>query len=166
MGNDRLGGSVGVDVNGVGGREMAAEGWFKDPFAVHDARWFSAGTPTDQVKDGSSEMSDPPPDRAMAGSLEPVASIPVPGHFGDSTFPEGAYDPEVIFRVNCARGCFSILGLWIANVGLLVLFTMGLTKTRWAWVAIGIQVAVLIPLLIIRYIRGGRGGLRLWRRTY
>jgi hypothetical protein len=144
---------------------MAAEGWFKDPFAVHDARWFSAGTPTDLVKDGSTEMSDPPPDRAIAGRLEPVARNPVPGPFVVSTLPEGDYDAEAVFRVNSARGCFSILGLWIANVGLLVLFTAGLTKTRWAWVAIGIQVTVLVVLLIVRYIRGGRGGLRLWRRT-
>jgi hypothetical protein len=41
----------------------------------------------------------------------------------------------------------------------------GLPKTCWAWVAIGIQVAVLVPLLVIRYNRGGRVGLRLWRRT-
>ena len=47
---------------------VAAEGLFKDPFAVHEDRWFSAGSPTDLVKDGSSEMSDPPPDGPISGS--------------------------------------------------------------------------------------------------
>ncbi|MDR2988502.1 MAG: alkaline phosphatase family protein [Nocardiopsaceae bacterium] len=43
---------------------MASEplqGWFEDPFRLHDARWFSAGQPTKLVRDGDVESYDEPP---------------------------------------------------------------------------------------------------------
>lgn len=132
---------------------MAAEGWFRDPFALHDARWFSDGRPTDLVKDGGSESSDPPPDRAISTSLEPITSDASPGPFGESGFPDGALDPELIFRVNNARGCFSILGLWIANVAVLILPLFVLAGTRWTVVAMAIEVAGIVLLGAILYRR-------------
>ncbi len=41
---------------------MQAEGWYRDPYLVHEDRWFSAGQPTKLVRDGGSEAYDPPPD--------------------------------------------------------------------------------------------------------
>ncbi len=38
------------------------EGWYTDPFARHDARWMSDGTPTKLVRDGDVESYDAPPD--------------------------------------------------------------------------------------------------------
>ena len=38
------------------------EGWYTDPFAWHDARWMSAGTPTKLVRDGDVESYEDPPD--------------------------------------------------------------------------------------------------------
>jgi hypothetical protein len=42
------------------GRE---EGWYSDPFGVHEARWYSEGRPTSLVRDGQAESRDAPPDR-------------------------------------------------------------------------------------------------------
>jgi len=38
------------------------EGWFTDPYGVHEARWLSAGKPTKLVRDGEDESYDAPPD--------------------------------------------------------------------------------------------------------
>ena len=39
------------------------EGWFTDPFGLHEARWLSQGTPTKLVRDSGLESYDEPPDR-------------------------------------------------------------------------------------------------------
>ena len=39
------------------------EGWFTDPFGLHEARWLSQGTPTKLVRDSGVESYDEPPDR-------------------------------------------------------------------------------------------------------
>jgi hypothetical protein len=41
---------------------VQAEGWYRDPYLVHEDRWFSAGQPTKLVRDGRIEDYDPPPD--------------------------------------------------------------------------------------------------------
>ena len=56
--------------------ESVAEGWYEDPFAVHQYRWFSAGTPTGLVKDGHTEGTDPPPDAEVTGPLVAEHSDP------------------------------------------------------------------------------------------
>ena len=38
--------------------EEPPQGWFADPFDVHEARWFSQGTPTALVRDGCTESQD------------------------------------------------------------------------------------------------------------
>lgn len=38
------------------------EGWYTDPYALHDARWMSEGTPTALVRDGTTDGHDPVPD--------------------------------------------------------------------------------------------------------
>ncbi len=49
------------------------EGWFTDPFGRHEARWISAGTPTDLVKDGQTESHDDPPDEPPTHVPERIA---------------------------------------------------------------------------------------------
>jgi phospholipase C len=39
----------------------APQGWFQDPFGLHEARYFSAGRPTKLVRDGNVESYDEPP---------------------------------------------------------------------------------------------------------
>jgi hypothetical protein len=49
-----------------------AEGWYRDPYQIHDDRWMSAGLPTNVVRDGGRESYDPPPDRPLPeGDLVP-----------------------------------------------------------------------------------------------
>lgn len=62
------------------------EGWYQDPFRLHEARYFTAGRPTRLVRDGSVESYDEPPvappkrrRRARAGVLPAVAVIAVAG---------------------------------------------------------------------------------------
>ena len=40
---------------------MQAQGWYRDPYLVHEDRYFSAGQPTKLVRDGGAESYDPPP---------------------------------------------------------------------------------------------------------
>ena len=40
---------------------MKAEGWYRDPYGLHEERWFSDGRATKLVRDGHVESSDPPP---------------------------------------------------------------------------------------------------------
>jgi hypothetical protein len=40
---------------------VKAEGWYRDPYLVHEDRWFSAGEPTALVRDGGVDGNDPPP---------------------------------------------------------------------------------------------------------
>ena len=37
------------------------EGWYTDPYGLHEARWMSQGVPTPLVRDGDVESHDPPP---------------------------------------------------------------------------------------------------------
>jgi len=41
--------------------EVHHEGWFKDPYQVHEERWYSYGEPTKLVRDAGAESYDPPP---------------------------------------------------------------------------------------------------------
>ena len=58
----------------------AAEGWYRDPYGIHQDRWFSAGTPTSLVRDGGAEGRDDPPGYPPAG---PPVEIP-----DNDQFPE------------------------------------------------------------------------------
>ncbi len=49
-----------------------AEGWYLDPYGLHEHRWFSAGKPSRLVRDGAIEANDPPPDRPFDGPLSPA----------------------------------------------------------------------------------------------
>jgi hypothetical protein len=50
------------------------EGWYLDPFKVHEARWFSDGTPTTLVRDKDGvETYDAPPSTTFQGDLTPVS---------------------------------------------------------------------------------------------
>jgi hypothetical protein len=40
---------------------VKAQGWCRDPYSVHEDRYFSDGQPTKLVRDGGSEGYDPPP---------------------------------------------------------------------------------------------------------
>jgi hypothetical protein len=55
------------------------DGWFQDPFAVHEARYISHGRATKLVRDGTSESYDPPPTESItAHVLEAAPSHATP----------------------------------------------------------------------------------------
>jgi len=46
----------------VNGKDPVKEqGWYVDPYRLHEARWFSEGTPTALVRDEGVTSQDPPP---------------------------------------------------------------------------------------------------------
>jgi hypothetical protein len=49
-----------------------AEGWYRDPYGLHDDRWFSDGRPTSLVRDQGLESDDEPPQAEPPLPLEPV----------------------------------------------------------------------------------------------
>jgi len=50
-----------------------AQGWYKDPYLIHEDRYFSAGAATKLVRDGGQVAYDPPPDVSLPeGDLVPV----------------------------------------------------------------------------------------------
>jgi hypothetical protein len=61
---------------------MKEEGWFQDPFGVHQDRWISDGHPTALVRDNGVESHDPPPSGpddvrpSLVRSVAPSASGP------------------------------------------------------------------------------------------
>jgi hypothetical protein len=62
----------------VSHRSVAAEGWYRDPYGLHQDRWFSAGTPTALVRDQGVEGHDAPPGDPPPG---PPAEIPEKDEF-------------------------------------------------------------------------------------
>ncbi len=76
---------------------MEEEGWYVDPYGVHEARWISAGTPTALVRDGDVETQDPPPKTRYVGQLAELPE-PVPGDAGDLLRADDAdsrpFDPD------------------------------------------------------------------------
>ena len=79
-----------------------AEGWYVDPFGVHQQRWFSAGKPTGLVRDDGIEAEDPPPAGGFRGIPERATSAAASGSNGDDLLRAGddrgdTYDPEKAF---------------------------------------------------------------------
>ena len=60
---------------------MTEEGWYSDPFLLHEDRWFSAGTPTALVRDEGVASQDPPPNSPYA--QDPVEVEPPPSIAAD-----------------------------------------------------------------------------------
>jgi hypothetical protein len=53
-----------------------AQGWYRDPYGVHEDRYFSAGSPTKLVRDDGRESYDPPPGRPLPDDdLIPVLPV-------------------------------------------------------------------------------------------
>jgi hypothetical protein len=72
---------------------MDEEGWFKDPYQRHEARWMSEGTPTALVRDAGVESQDVPPDEPITVEMERVPAEVIPGD-GDGSDLKRADDVE------------------------------------------------------------------------
>jgi hypothetical protein len=53
-----------------------AQGWYRDPYLVHEDRYFSAGEPTKLVRDCGIESYDPPPAGPPKTALVEVPDCP------------------------------------------------------------------------------------------
>lgn len=63
-----------------------AQGWYLDPYGVHEDRYFSAGRPTELVRDDGAESHDPPPgDGAVPDSASLVEAPARGGQATDSS---------------------------------------------------------------------------------
>jgi hypothetical protein len=54
------------------------EGWYFDPYRLHQERWFSDGVATALVRDKGATSQDPPPDSPYVD--EPKLVEPAPSH--------------------------------------------------------------------------------------
>ncbi len=68
--------------------ELVEEGWYTDPYEIHEARWFSAGKPTKLVRDGEDESYDAPPETPYKS--QPVAIVATP----EDAEPYEVYDDQ------------------------------------------------------------------------
>ena len=64
------------------GALMKAQGWYRDPYGVHQDRYFSDGEPTKLVRDDEDESYDPPPPGQPEGELIEVVPVPPVGAEG------------------------------------------------------------------------------------
>ena len=53
---------------------MAEEGWYSDPYRIHEQRWFSDGTPTNLVRDQRRTSHDDPPQTPYVEEPRPIES--------------------------------------------------------------------------------------------
>jgi hypothetical protein len=77
---------------------VQAEGWYKDPYRIHEDRWYSDGAPTALVRDGEAEAHDPPPPQpAPSGPLVPSVPHGVaagPDDLRRADDPDEGVDPD------------------------------------------------------------------------
>jgi len=79
------------------------EGWFTDPYGIHEARWLSQGTPTKLVRDGGVEGYDDPPEEPPTREpkrIEPQSGDPRSGDLrrADDAERGEPYDPKKAYR--------------------------------------------------------------------
>ena len=72
---------------------MREEGWYTDPYGLHERRWFSDGSPTKLVSDDGTTSNDPPPNTPFVRPPEPVPESE--GPTVDDSHEEGHEDPGV-----------------------------------------------------------------------
>ncbi len=84
-------------------RATGAEGWYDDPYRIHQHRWFSAGTPTGLVRDDGIEAEDPAPTEPFDGppvrAAEESAAIADGSDLrrADDAAGGDTYDPDKAF---------------------------------------------------------------------
>jgi hypothetical protein len=77
---------------------MKAQGWYHDPYGVHEERYYSDGEATKLVCDGGVECYDPPP--AAPPSVEPDEMTPSRAPYGsdDRSAKGTSYDREAAYN--------------------------------------------------------------------
>jgi hypothetical protein len=93
---------------------VKAQGWYKDPYLVHEDRYFSADRPTKLVRDDGIEAYDPPPPGPPKAQLVevPDAETTSVGELrrADEGSAGAVYDPYLaalrgdLFQIKLSRG--------------------------------------------------------------
>ena len=81
---------------------MKAQGWYRDPYGMHEDRYFSDGHPTKLVRDHGAESYNPPPPHPPEVELVEVAHRPPAAasdlrRVGDKGSRPSVYDNESWF---------------------------------------------------------------------
>jgi hypothetical protein len=102
----------------MGSADNHAEGWFHDPYRRHEARWFSDGSATDLVRDGSAVSRDAPPDGEPQTPLTHWAASAVQGNNdllrADANQTEDPLDKKDAARAAVDEGVIAMLqGPWL-----------------------------------------------------
>jgi hypothetical protein len=102
----------------------AVDGWYRDPYGRHMYRWFSAGEPTDLVRDDDVTSHDPPPDEPLVGRPEPAEEAVRPYDLvraGDGEDPFTELESVRLLRRSAFRDAvrLAVFVLTIAAVGFL-----------------------------------------------
>jgi len=83
---------------------MPEEGWYTDPYRVHEHRWFSDGSPTWLVRDGGKTSKDPAPDTPY---LEDPRFIEAPPTRAEDDLRRGGEDDQTVDPVDAAWTYFT-----------------------------------------------------------
>jgi len=86
---------------------MEAQGWYLDPYGIHGDRWFSAGQPTDLVRDDHVVSHDAPPDGEVPTPLVRAQESPPDSSDAkraDDAEKDPAYDAKAAFIAALDRG--------------------------------------------------------------
>jgi hypothetical protein len=81
---------------------MKAQGWYCDPYLVHEDRYFSDGQPTKLVRDSGRESYDPPPAEPPQQELAEAVHREAPDgadlRRADDPAAGAVYDPKAPIR--------------------------------------------------------------------
>jgi len=71
---------------------MSEEGWYTDPYRLHEHRWFSDGSPTALVRDEGTTSKDSPPNSPYVE--EPKVVEPPPTRAADELRRAGGSESD------------------------------------------------------------------------
>lgn len=113
--------------------ERVLQGWYEDPFHLHEARYFSAGQPTKLVRDGGRESYDEPPaDTAPAPADAPAAPADAPAGPGEPRPVAVGRPPVYATDAPLGRPRRSRVGL-VAAVAVVAIAAAGATVAVEKW---------------------------------
>jgi len=84
---------------------MSEEGWYTDPYGLHEHRWFSDGSPTSLVRDRGETSKDPAPDTGYGEEPKLVDAPPI--HAEDELRRAGGDQEQSVDSVDAAWTYFT-----------------------------------------------------------
>ena len=90
-----------------------AQGWYRDPYGLHEDRYFSAGVPTKLVRDSGSESYDKPPARPLPDTplLPPISAADEENHGSDLRRADEAANEDPYSAAAARRAAFDVFDI-------------------------------------------------------